>query len=688
MTDLLETVLLQGLNSELKGNRIAAILYGLVNSGKIFTSNRMEVIVELIKGNPPKDENLITKTPVNSPEFKDMRLLNVALCNIKKYPGSISENKFYGVSFADENGDSLNSVFIGSNGVGKTSLYAALEYAGMRKMNTAAIRGYSRKIGQQVDVTVIPEKDQSEFLLHSGSRITGSSIRMFSKYEALVLDGKDLETESGKPLVTEAFFCSDYDVRMLEASKDYTDFFLKQIGLSHFYKALQDLYALRYHVDSYESERNKKLSSLSDCRQDEIKYRLLIGIVEGVIKVDISSFENDIIIDQNLQQLRLNQDKTELIITINQLRDILINELKAFPAGNWHTIELKREYQICIKNIAKSKRLIVKDDKTGLMYFWEQVGDFLSYRKDLIDSIKELLQEMESATSARDKIDINNSLYELYVLKRKDLDWEKAEWEESQLFESDEAHDKFDKEYNQLIDYMEGYLHDTLNDWIEDLKNAVDTMLGEYFEIDNDKLHLSIDFRPSQKMIMNPDNNDSSPYFRGIVHPFLEIKVEVMSSRGELQADKRFPEPPRAYLNTFKFKLFCIVLKLGLCCFVKKNFNMNFPLIIDDVFDSSDFENRIKLKDFVKYMIDQHNKLLKDEKFRPQIIFFTQDDLIADQVYRGICEASTNVKAKLSLIFDYHECDEKDIVNIKFKGDNYTYKSVEDVITQHNQIAK
>ena len=118
--------------------------------------------------------------------------------------------------------------------------------------------------------------------------------------------------------------------------------------------------------------------------------------------------------------------------------------------------------------------------------------------------------------------------------------------------------------------------------------------------------------------------------------------------------DAYIDKDPRDYLNTFKFKLFCVSLKVAFCCVAKDIYNTNFPLVIDDVFDASDFENRIQLKNFMRKLLLKHDELLPALKGMHQFIFFTQDDVIAVQVAKGI-KIAYNSSVKFGHIFDYHE---------------------------------
>lgn len=88
-------------------------------------------------------------------------------------------------------------------------------------------------------------------------------------------------------------------------------------------------------------------------------------------------------------------------------------------------------------------------------------------------------------------------------------------------------------------------------------------------------------------------------------------------------------------LNTFRIKVFTMSLKCALVCCAMKIYDKAFPLIIDDIFDSSDFSHRADIDYYFKNMIEKYREVM-DERFPIQIIFFTQDELIGEGVEKGL----------------------------------------------------
>lgn len=92
---------------------------------------------------------------------------------------------------------------------------------------------------------------------------------------------------------------------------------------------------------------------------------------------------------------------------------------------------------------------------------------------------------------------------------------------------------------------------------------------------------------------------------------------------------------PRNYFNNFRFKLYLTSIRISIAFSIMKSKKINFPLIFDDIFDSSDFSNRLKAKPYFGNIVKLYKELKISDK-PLQIIFFTQDEVIAECVYRGI----------------------------------------------------
>ncbi len=133
-----------------------------------------------------------------------------------------------------------------------------------------------------------------------------------------------------------------------------------------------------------------------------------------------------------------------------------------------------------------------------------------------------------------------------------------------------------------------------------------------------------------------------------LLEDFKDEHIELDSNDGAFNGKLKSKEDntqisPKGYYNNFRLKLYLLCLRIGLAFAIMKRRNIQFPLIFDDVFDSSDFPNRIYTRKFFTKILSLYSSLNISEKLL-QIIFFTQDEVIAESVYNGICNTVINPK--------------------------------------------
>lgn len=170
------------------------------------------------------------------------------------------------------------------------------------------------------------------------------------------------------------------------------------------------------------------------------------------------------------------------------------------------------------------------------------------------------------------------------------------------------------------------------------IKNMLEFIVDDYFIKDNSG---------SEKFIVD----NKSGYF--------DFHIKFIKNDGH-DKESVIQMSPRSYLNTFRFKLFVFSLKLTLGLNMKIKNRIDFPYIVDDLFDSSDFNHRVEIGDYIEKVLKKHDSIIEneikkikenselDEESRsnrieflekllmPQIIFFTQDELIGRSLFEGV----------------------------------------------------
>lgn len=137
---------------------------------------------------------------------------------------------------------------------------------------------------------------------------------------------------------------------------------------------------------------------------------------------------------------------------------------------------------------------------------------------------------------------------------------------------------------------------------------------------------------------------------------------------------------PRQFFNTFRLKLFAIAVKLSMACCVKIIDKINFPFIIDDTFDASDFISKGEIKNFICNILVNHDGIKALERYPLQLIIFTQDDIIAQKAYQGLSLHGQLRDARpfFLKVYDCKDATSADYVIEKSIGKEISYYNIVD----------
>jgi hypothetical protein len=83
---------------------------------------------------------------------------------------------------------------------------------------------------------------------------------------------------------------------------------------------------------------------------------------------------------------------------------------------------------------------------------------------------------------------------------------------------------------------------------------------------------------------------------------------------------------PDIYFNTFRYKVFCLMISLSIALSTRMRYKVNLPLVMDDLFFASDFISKNSFSIFLQRIIELFIKYTPDMPL--QFILFTHDDLI------------------------------------------------------------
>ena len=309
--------------------------------------------------------------------------------------------------------------------------------------------------------------------------------------------------------------------------------------------------------------------------------------------------------------LRLNDD--ELIKHIDTLRS------KQIP--DQHDIEAL--FNLISQDIIKSNASVIS-----------KINLFLKERKEAIaQTIHQLVDNKQELTIAQRKALLDA---EMTRLKEQFESTKKYITELSAQIETLQKEvaliGRIKSELEGFIPLFDSEVNELINKAFEPIQEIVETILKDYLKDEDIKLTIT---KQEKKVII-----DEQEVINSIIVANLEC---VNKQTGEIHV-----LTPDMYFNTFRYKLFCLMVSLSLALATRKEHKVNLPLVIDDIFFASDFISKNSFAEFLQKVIRLFYKQTPEMPL--QIILFTHDDLI----FRSAIDAveSFNIESEEEEICD------------------------------------
>lgn len=147
----------------------------------------------------------------------------------------------------------------------------------------------------------------------------------------------------------------------------------------------------------------------------------------------------------------------------------------------------------------------------------------------------------------------------------------------------------------------------------------------------------SSEFRKDFQDILVEFSDNGETFSLDVASNSIKLNIHVPTEDGDFITD------PYEYFNSFRFKLFCITLKIILSFYWMKRNKTIVPFVIDDVFNANDFNNGLKLQQYVYQIYKWYDmKLVKESHCQIpfQLVMFTHDDLMLSAFKKGYCYQS------------------------------------------------
>lgn len=377
----------------------------------------------------------------------------------------------------------------------------------------------------------------------------------------------------------------------------------------------------RHTREEIEKEVEKRIESIKVKQSSENKLKNLYGDLSHVLLRFYKETEN--IYNE------INKERS-ITIAFKELENIFIEQESIYLGLNL----VINDYELLnyVDNL-RTKTYPQKDDYKALFNLIEQ--DIIKENFYWIIRIKSFLvarqQAIESAIKSMSVKDVDSS--QKIVIAEEDIKRIQAQIDISEklienlnrqiIVANQEANLVFEikNDINDFLPLFDIEVNKLVNAGFEPIKKIVERIMNDYLQKESVKFKID---KKEQKEV-----RDGEEFISYVIIATLERK-DISESSLSVRPDK--------YFNTFRYKLFCLMISLSLALATRKKYKINIPIVIDDIFFSSDFINKntfsIFLQDVIKIFYEQTPELPL------QFILFTHDDLI----FRSTLDAIDNFK--------------------------------------------
>lgn len=404
-----------------------------------------------------------------------------------------------------------------------------------------------------------------------GQKPTALVVKTVSKMEE-----EGLESHEG--LCSPASFCSEYDLKQLgEHGNDLTNYILEQLGYNELIPLMASLRAV---ID----KKNNEIKDSSESHESDIKvedYDSMISVL-----------------------LQYGKRPKELLDKAKEHKSLFNLDFASYNAGH------------------KMERFVSQ---------WERLQGLSATAKIEVPIIS-LEKEASIQKNSERANELTRKLMKMYMMTEDALKVCRSRSKNGLQVELEKMYrdriTQADKESQKILP--------------EEEVNQIKTDLGIIDKVISE-------LREKQIIIINDFCTKRFPMIKDILKIFSnQEELEIQEQENSLEEGEKILRivvkdavsgmkaqmpTPQEFYNSFRYKLYAVSFKIALAMMEMKRKNIRVPLVIDDVFNASDFENNIRLEYFVHNIYKAYDNMGMEIPL--QLILLTHDEMVQTAFRKG-----------------------------------------------------
>lgn len=618
--DILIENIFRRLPKEIKALPEASILWKILSGGKSFDYRAFAYGIEEWENN---EDELREKWSISIENWKktqweDYRIRKYSIAHFRKFD---DKNGLPYVLNLQDNDNRFCSLFLaGKNGSGKTSLFTGLEYM------------FTNEHISTLEYRNILEQDKQQYFPYGNRKET--EIRLKLEFNGKDKDGNYMQAV--RPLNTgfsfQPFFCCDADLMVIQKENDLMGVFLKNLGLTKVKEHLDEIektisyFQKRMHHPEVDNSYNEELL---ETLQDDILQ--IAGLPHN-------SYMNLI---NNLKKLKNYLEGEQLLkldgFIVQDFNTVLSAIGKAKTMWNLFCkgstllfFKQRKKIEENYENVAK----LAENSMAEAMLMYETLPSIVmfntecyTYAKELLDVFKdkEYKQRRKKALAALEKYIKAEEEYKRNLLREKEI-------------ESIKMNERHMENLSHLKNAMDIIYEDEVNKVEETCQNTVVPILNEFTHLDRQEFEQKTE---PETIFFKKEDGQLRAY---------------ISNKRIFGSEKKVT--PKNFYNSFRYKLYAISIKVAMAFMTMKIRNLYAPLVFDDVFTASDFDNSINIDRFFYRIFETFEKLGIGKKEDLQIILFSHDEVVLNCI--SSLEAEMNIRLIKGILLRDDMIDEQD----------------------------